>query len=76
MIPLSAGYTLPLFGPGTYLIFGIVFAPIYIMIISWFVGDPRDIKPQLLGVSYLVALTTSLWGGLFVFTIIIKFVFF
>jgi hypothetical protein len=76
MIPLDASYTLPRVGPGTYLIFGIVLAPVYLMVIAWFVGRPRDTSPALLGVAYLFTLTASLWGGLFVATMIIKAVFF
>lgn len=78
MIPLSAGggYTLPFVGPGTYVIFGIVLLPIYIMLAAWFLGKPRDAKKGLLGVVYLAGLTTSIWGGLFVVTMVIKFLFF
>jgi hypothetical protein len=78
MIPLatSSSYTLPFVGPGTYLIFGIVLLPIYIMVAAWFLGEPRDRTKGLLGVVYLAGLTTALWGGLFVVTMVIKFVFF
>jgi len=78
MYPLagSAEYTLPFVGPGTYLIFGIILVPIYLMIIAWFVGEPRDTKKALLGVSYVAGLTTSLWGSLFVVTMILDFLFF
>ena len=78
MIPLSAGggYTIPFVGPGTYVIFGIVLLPIYIMLAAWFFGKPRDLKTGLLGVVYLAGLTTSIWGGLFVVTMVIKFLFF
>lgn len=78
MIPLatSPSYTLPFIGPGTYLIFGIVLLPIYIMVTAWFLGEPRNGKKALLGVGYLAGLTTSLWGSLFVATMVIKFVFF
>lgn len=78
MIPLasSASYSLPFVGPGTYLIFGIVLVPVYVMLGAWFIGDPGDRKTRLLGVTYLLGLTTSLWGGLFVMTMVIKFLFF
>jgi len=78
MIPLAgtASYTLPFVGPGTYLIFGVVLAPIYVMLVAWFLGYPRDAKKGLLGVAYLAGLTTSLWGGLFVATMVIKALFF
>lgn len=75
-VPLSAEYTLPFVGPGTYLIFGIVLAPVYAMVAAWFVGDPSDRFASLLGVGYLAGLTTVLWGSLFVATLIIGAVFF
>ncbi|MFA9518597.1 hypothetical protein ACERIT_15515 [Halopenitus sp. H-Gu1] len=78
MIPLAASpsYTLPFVGPGTYLIFGIVLLPIYLMIAAWFLGEPRDYKKGLLGVVYLAGLTTVLWGGLYVATVVIELVYF
>ena len=78
MIPLASGgqYSLPFVGPGTYLVFGIILLPIYLMVIAWFVGEPSDRAAGLLGVGYLAALTTALWGGLFVLTMVIKFAFF
>jgi hypothetical protein len=77
-MPLASSpeYTLPFVGPGTYLIFGIVLVPVYIMIAAWFLGEPSDSKKGLLGVSYVVGITTSLWGGLFVATMVIDFLFF
>ncbi|ELZ60064.1 MULTISPECIES: hypothetical protein [Halorubrum] len=77
-VPLASSpeYTLPFVGPGTYLIFGIVLAPVYAMVAAWFVGDPSDRFAGLLGVGYLAGLTTVLWGSLFVATLIIGAVFF
>jgi hypothetical protein len=80
MLPLAGGgggsHSLPFVGPGTYLIFGIVLAPVYLMILAWFVGDPRDLSKAWLGVGYLVGLTTILWGGLFVATMVIDVLYF
>ena len=77
MIPLSsAPYTLPFVGPGTYLIFGIVLLPVYVMVAAWFLGDPSDRRTAGLGLAYLAGLTTALWGGLFVVTMLIKVAFF
>jgi|GEM_PF-711359 hypothetical protein len=77
-VPLASSpeYTLPFVGPGTYLIFGIVLAPVYAMVIAWFLGDPSDRSKGLLGVGYLAGLTTVLWGGLFVATLVIGTLFF
>jgi hypothetical protein len=77
MIPLaSTGYTLPFVGPGTYVIFGIVLLPVYLMLAAWFIGEPRDRMAQFLGVSYVVGITVGLWAGAFVATMAIKFLFF
>jgi hypothetical protein len=76
MLQLAASsYGLPFVGPGTYLIFGIVLLPIYIMVVAWFLGDPRDLVKGLHGVGYLAGLTVALWGGLYVATMVIKYVF-
>ncbi len=61
---------------GTWLIFGVVLLPIYVMIVAWFTGVPRDTKTGLLGVSYLVGLVTSMWVGMLVLTVLIGVVFF
>jgi VIT1/CCC1 family predicted Fe2+/Mn2+ transporter len=78
MIPLATGaqHSLPFVGPGTYLVFGIILLPIYLMVIAWFAGEPSDRTAGWLGVGYLAALTTALWGGLFALTMVIKFAFF
>lgn len=68
--------SLPFVGPGTYLIFGIILAPVYVMLLGWLFGKPRDAKTGLVGVAYLLGLTTALWGGLGVVTILIGVVFF
>jgi hypothetical protein len=53
-----------------------VLAPIYLMLAGWAGGKPRDAKTAMLGVVYLVGLTTTLWGGLFVATMVIDVLFF
>lgn len=67
---------LPTFGPGTWLIFGIVLAPVYGMLLGWLLGEPRDRQTGALGVAYLVGFTVALWGGLGVFTILLGVIFF
>lgn len=61
---------------GTWIIFAVILVPIYIMLVAWFTGTPRDTKSGLMGVSYLVGLTTSMWLGMFVLTVIIGIVFY
>ncbi|ELZ00955.1 hypothetical protein [Natrialba asiatica] len=61
---------------GTWVIFAIILVPVYIMLIAWFVGKPRDTKTGLLGVTYLVGLTTSMWVGMFFVTMLIGILFY
>lgn len=62
--------------PGTILIFGIVLVPVYAMIAGWFGGKPRDASVALLGVGYIATFVASLWGGLFVLSMLIYVLFF
>lgn len=62
--------------PGTWLIFGIIGLPVYAVLLGWFLGKPGDPKRALMGVAYLVGLTTALWAGMFVKTVVIDLVFF
>lgn len=50
---------------GTWLIFGIILMPVYVMIAAWFLGSPRDSKLAGMGVGYLVIITTVLWITMF-----------
>ncbi|ELY99055.1 hypothetical protein C482_10876 [Natrialba chahannaoensis JCM 10990] len=61
---------------GTYLIFGVILVPVYVMVAAWFIGQPRDSKTGLLGVSYLVGITAQMWIGMFILTVIIGVVFY
>ena len=56
---------------GTWVIFAIILVPVYIMLAAWFLGKPRDTSTGLLGVGYLVGLTTSMWVGMFILTVLI-----
>ena len=55
---------------GTWLIFGIVLVPVYMVLLGWFLGKPRNLRLSLLGVGYVVGLTTLLWLGLIMMTIV------
>ncbi|MDO8670034.1 MAG: hypothetical protein Q7O66_01210 [Dehalococcoidia bacterium] len=55
---------------GTWLIFGIVLLPVYMLLLGWFLGKPRNLRLSLLGVGYVVGLTTLLWIGLTLMTIV------
>ncbi|NGM70918.1 hypothetical protein G6M89_18240 [Natronolimnobius sp. AArcel1] len=61
---------------GTYLIFGVVLVPIYVMIIAWFTGTPRDTKTGVMGIVYLVGITAGMWVPMFFLTMLIGIIFF
>ncbi len=61
---------------GTFVIFGIILVPVYSLIAGWFAGEPRDTSVALLGIGYIATFIASLWGGLFVLSMIIWLLFF
>lgn len=50
---------------GTWLIFGVILMPVYVMIAAWFLGSPRNPRMAAMGVGYLVVITTGLWVTMF-----------
>jgi len=65
------------FGPGTWMVFGIILFPVYTMVTAWFVGDERaNAREALMGLAYLIGITLSLWGGLAVITYLIGMLFY
>ena len=60
---------------GTWLIFGIVLVPVYVILLGWFLGKPRNLRLSLLGVGYVVGLTTLLWIGLALMTVVARLLF-
>ncbi|MCL6645908.1 MAG: hypothetical protein K6U88_13230 [Dehalococcoidia bacterium] len=61
---------------GTILIFGVILLPVYLMLVGWFVGEPRELRTPLLGVGILVSVTVGLWGGLALFAALLGLIFF
>ena len=61
---------------GIWLVLGIILVPIYGMLLGWFLGKPRNSSLALRGVVYLLGMTVLLCGGLYVLSVVIKFVFF
>ena len=61
---------------GLWLILGIILAPIYGMLLAWFLGKPRNYSMAVRGVVYLIAMTLGLWGGLYALSLLIRFVFY
>ncbi len=58
----TAGYP----DTGTWLIFGIILTPVYVMVGAWFLGAPRDTRTSIMGVGYLLIITTILWVTMFI----------
>ncbi len=61
---------------GEIVILGIVFAPVYLMLLGWFLGRPRGLRLPLIGVGYLVGTTVAMWVGLALFAAALEVVFF
>ena len=49
---------------GPLLLFGIVLAPVYLMLAGWFLGRPREARLPLIGVGFLAAFTALAWGSM------------
>lgn len=62
--------------PGTILIFGVVMLPVYMMLVGWFAGEPRELRTPLLGVGILASVTVGLWAGLALLGAVIGLIFF
>ncbi len=60
---------------GTWLIFGIVLLPVYMVLLAWFLGKPRKLRLSFLGVGYVIGLITLLWGGLALMSLIARVLF-
>ncbi|MCU4924741.1 hypothetical protein OB905_01920 [Halobacteria archaeon AArc-dxtr1] len=50
---------------GTFLIFGVILVPVYVMLAAWFLGKPRDLKTALLGCGIFFGLIIGLWVAMF-----------
>ncbi len=61
---------------GPVLIFGIVLAPVYLMLIGWFASRPRDLRLPLVGVGFLAGFTALAWGGMALLGVLLDLVYF
>lgn len=59
---------------GGYVIFGFIMLPVYLMVLGWLIGKPRDYRTVAITVGYVVALLLSIVLGLAVLDIGISFV--
>ena len=61
---------------GPILMFAIVLSPLYLMLIGWFADRPREVRPALIGVGYLVGFTVAAWAGAALFSLLVGFIYF
>ncbi len=41
---------------GLYVVFGVILVPLYLVLLGWFLGDPRDHRTALIGLGFLVVI--------------------
>lgn len=61
---------------GIWLILGVVFAPVYLMLAGWLFGRPRELRLPLIGIGFLFGLTVLAWGGMAVLAVVLDLMFF
>lgn len=61
---------------GYTLLLGIVLTPLYLMLGGWLLGRPRQLRPVLVGVGFLVGLTVVAWASMAAFALLLRVVFF
>lgn len=59
---------------GGYVIFGFIMLPVYLMILGWLFGKPRDYRTVAITMAYVVALLLSIVVGLAFLDVAISFV--
>lgn len=63
-------------GIGPLLMFGVVLSPIYVMLLGWFLDRPREVRPALIGVGFIVGFTVAAWAAAALFAFFLRVVFF
>lgn len=61
---------------GTWLVFGVILVPVYVMLFAWYTGKPRDLRTALLGTGVFFGLIIGLWIAMFIQMEIIGVVFY
>lgn len=56
---------------GLWLLLGIVFSPLYLMLAGWAFGRPREWRLPVIGLGFLVGLTVVAWGGMAIFAVLL-----
>jgi hypothetical protein len=55
---------------GLWVTFGVVLLPLYMVLLGWFTGKPRDLKTAGIGVGYMVAIAVAILVGLWILGLI------
>jgi hypothetical protein len=63
-------------GLGSLLMFGIVLSPLYLMLLGWFLDRPREVRPALIGVGFLIGFTVAAWAAAALLAFVLRVVFF
>lgn len=61
---------------GLILIFGVVLAPVYLMLAGWLFGRPRQLRLPLIGLGFIAGFTALAWGGMAAFAIVVDLLYF
>lgn len=48
---------------GYYVVFGVLLLPLYVVLLGWFLGEPRELKPAGIGVGFMIAFLAALVAG-------------
>ena len=51
---------------GIVVIFGLILLPVYLMVLGWFVGKPREFRPVGIAAVYVVLLSGVIIFGLWI----------
>jgi hypothetical protein len=62
-------------GIGPALLFGVVLAPVYLMLAGWLLGRPRELRLPLIGLGFLAGFTLLAWGAMALFALFLDLVF-
>ncbi|MDR5672531.1 putative membrane protein [Halalkaliarchaeum sp. AArc-CO] len=48
---------------GLYVLFGVLWLPLYLILIGWFTDAPNDVRTAAIGLGYFVAIATAIIGS-------------
>lgn len=48
---------------GLYVLFGVLWLPLYLILIGWFTDGPKDVRTAAIGLGYFVVIATAIIGS-------------